>query len=302
MSPRGTLFLAAVVALASGCADAGGAPAAGPSGPGLGEAEVSQTTGGVSGLVLDEELVPIFGAQVFLEGTDFAAITGPSGAFAFSLVEPGAYTLRVNRTGYGDELQSIEVLLGEVTHVQAFLKAALKEEYVEVQAYRGMSRSVRMRVGQECILVLMPPLRTCTGLSPNRLSAVSDVEPDWTNLVGELYWTPVSAGFNQWAILYVQFPNTTNTLGIPDQNSPGYFQFNGKSPVRGHIAVETLVARNQPPENMHGNVGWYAYSDYSDVNTTFFGAGSMIDQPLDFLLSTFHKLPVPEGYTALPDA
>lgn len=66
--------------------------------------------GVVSGTVVDAETdEPIAGATLWLVDTEHRAETDEDGRFAMPEVEPGDYTLEVERLGYGTHAESIEV-------------------------------------------------------------------------------------------------------------------------------------------------------------------------------------------------
>ncbi len=60
----------------------------------------SQTTGEIYGTVLDEKNSPVFGASVFLEGTDQGAQTDFDGNYLISEIQPGSYNLVVSYLGF----------------------------------------------------------------------------------------------------------------------------------------------------------------------------------------------------------
>lgn len=68
------------------------------------------SAGPVSGVVLDADTgAPIPGAAVHVVDTEHRTETDEEGRFAFADVEPGEYTMQVDRLGYGAQSVSIEV-------------------------------------------------------------------------------------------------------------------------------------------------------------------------------------------------
>lgn len=81
--------------------------------PGLG-----QTAGTVEGRIHDAETgVGIEGVQVLLEGTRFAALSGPDGTFQIADVSPGSYALVATLIGYGPARREVTVRPGIATRV-----------------------------------------------------------------------------------------------------------------------------------------------------------------------------------------
>jgi hypothetical protein len=104
--------VAMMVALAGCSGSAGGKGGDDPPGGGGVPVTVTDDTGAVRGVVVDDSIVPIVGAVVELAGTDQSMETNEAGAFGFSEIEPGTYFLRVTKNGYFDAQQSVEVEAG----------------------------------------------------------------------------------------------------------------------------------------------------------------------------------------------
>lgn len=64
------------------------------------EAQVSQRTGGVQGVVTDEAIQAVVDANVTLVETGKTVQTGSDGSYALSRIDPGGYTLRVEHPDY----------------------------------------------------------------------------------------------------------------------------------------------------------------------------------------------------------
>jgi len=108
-----TLFL-----LVSGCVGTSGSSSQVPP---PATAEKTDDTGGIEGTVVDDELVPISKAQVGLAQRNASTQTGEDGGFAFSRIEPGAYTIVAARLGYFEAYKQVTVIAGEITKVQLTL-------------------------------------------------------------------------------------------------------------------------------------------------------------------------------------
>lgn len=98
------MALLVLVGLA-GCADGG---ADGPVVDGL---NVSETTGGIRGIVVDAAVVPVEGATITLAG-GASTTSSASGLFNFTGLEPGDHFLTVSKLGYTSVQQSATVVAG----------------------------------------------------------------------------------------------------------------------------------------------------------------------------------------------
>ncbi|NIM51705.1 MAG: TonB-dependent receptor plug domain-containing protein, partial [Gemmatimonadales bacterium] len=92
---------------------------------GLGEqaAEAQTQTGRIQGTITNAANgIGVSGADVWLEGTRVRALTRDDGQFVLVGVDPGVYTLRVVRIGYGDQEAQVPVIGGETTEVNFALE------------------------------------------------------------------------------------------------------------------------------------------------------------------------------------
>ena len=93
--------------LLAGCAD--GSDPDGPDGPRL---DVTDDTGGIRGVVVDQSIVPVVGATVSVRQTDQETTTDEGGQFTFIGLEPGTYFLDVSKNLYDGVQASVEVVAG----------------------------------------------------------------------------------------------------------------------------------------------------------------------------------------------
>src|SRR5688500_3537126 len=113
---RGALGIPILLVLA-GCA---GSSADAPS-PSQEEIVVDDTTGGLQGLVTDDSLAPIPGAQVGLLERTERTVTDAEGRFQFSSLEPGRAKLAIQALGYTSYASSVEIVAGEIAEVNVQL-------------------------------------------------------------------------------------------------------------------------------------------------------------------------------------
>jgi hypothetical protein len=138
----------AVLVLLAGCAQAPAKATASRdeengagAGPSVGFHDVNTTaaTGGVSGVVVDEAIRPLAGANVTLDQAQKTVVTDAEGLFTFEGLAPGAFTLRVTAAGHMPVLQTVTVEAGTVTKVKVVLltTSAKDSPYHVSYAWRG---------------------------------------------------------------------------------------------------------------------------------------------------------------------
>lgn len=84
-------------------------------------ASKTDSTGGIDGNIITDEIQPIANAQVALNGQNQSATTDQAGAFAFSNLEPGQYTILAAALGYFSAQHTVEVVAGEVADATIML-------------------------------------------------------------------------------------------------------------------------------------------------------------------------------------
>jgi len=101
----------------------------------------SLTTGAISGTVKDQSGAVIPGATVTLHSLDSGAtqteLTNQNGAYSFSLLQPGNYTVHAALTGLTSETLKVNVLVGSSANVDLVGKVQTTQEVIEVTASEG---------------------------------------------------------------------------------------------------------------------------------------------------------------------
>ncbi|MEA3135906.1 MAG: hypothetical protein QOC71_187 [Thermoplasmata archaeon] len=138
---RGWIALALVTALLAGCtskgADNGDEPVADFNDLGL---QATASTGIIRGIVVDDAIRPIAGANVLLTPGDKTTLSTDAGTFGFDALEPGTYFLRVEKAGYNATQTSTDVVAGvaEPAIVKVLLAVnPATRPYVEVYQFEG---------------------------------------------------------------------------------------------------------------------------------------------------------------------
>jgi hypothetical protein len=306
------LFLGSLVL--AGCAGGPEATAADDEAV-AGPAEFDDQTGGVEGIVLDDEDLPVAGAQVALIEAAVETLSDASGKFALSNVPPGRYTLAVQKLGYQSDARSIEVVQGQPTTVQvALVKIVLHTPYQQVWGDTGYF---------ECSSTLLGSTGPCgflpfVGSTPvqdlwteNKRHWVYNVGPGTMSVFNEMTWNQGSFATGETLRITFSYENRTTSHwycgatgtdpvvmqwersfddGQPDWEGAGECRTGGDQlpdgqpesiPMEGH-ELRSFV--NTGPSSVNGNVGL------------------ALGQSFDIWFSVFYWEPAPEGWSALPDA
>lgn len=78
--------------------------------------------GSISGIVLDDEQMPVAGVTVALVESANETRSAQDGRFTFNGLEPGSYTLVATRVGFDQTAQKAQVVAGEVAELEIRLK------------------------------------------------------------------------------------------------------------------------------------------------------------------------------------
>lgn len=306
---RWTVLAAAAllaVALLAGCSGPGkgGASSTGPSALPV---QVSETTGGIRGLVVDERIQPVAGANVTLRAgeTDQAAKTDKEGRFAFSNLKPGTYFLTVKDDLHKTVQSSAEVVAGvaepPLTRIQ--VERLFKQDPYSIQVTRdgffecSQDGASVWYSSSTCADGVFGPASEAEPALSNVTSQErewhSDVAPGWQALVFEMAWEPTSQG-------------TSTKMGMvistykPTRNGAHCFAtLVGSSPDRLEIDVgvthETAcgVEPNQiPPEGMN-NMSYFVSVRSADGVEP----GLALNQKFSVYLTMFHYGKPPNGWS-----
>jgi hypothetical protein len=129
--------------------------------------------GAVSGVVVNEGIFPVGGAQVAVRDRDLEVTTDEDGKFVFESMPPGLYTLVVRMQGYGDGLGTINVKSGQV------VKSILQVQHLPVfEPYHTTLKFDVVYDPAEAILYGMPDQLVAFDLHP----ATTILEAVWSGL------------------------------------------------------------------------------------------------------------------------
>lgn len=98
-------------AVLAGCSGGGSEDPLEDAGDEAPELEVTETTGGIRGIVVDQSIAPVAGARVVLSGGDNTT-SDEEGLFRFTGLQPGDYFVAVSKPGFTSVQQAASVVAG----------------------------------------------------------------------------------------------------------------------------------------------------------------------------------------------
>jgi hypothetical protein len=276
---------------------------------------VTEDTGAIRGIVVDERIRPVAGASVKLTGgLERTTTSDDQGRFVFSGLTPGTYFLTVTSPAHKEVQSSADVVAGleEPPLVRVQLERLFQQDPYSVQVTReGFFECSQAGAGlyasSNCVY---DPYRWALG-SPSPSQPVdnvtqqerewhSDVSPGWQQLVFEMSWAPTSQG-------------TSTSMGIvistykPEREGTHHFaELEGGSPIRGQIDVgeehETAsgVEPTEIPEEGMANMSYFVSVRPSPDSTCAVlcaPPGLAVNQQFTLYLTMFHYGVPPEGWS-----
>src|SRR6266478_3803251 len=119
------------------------------SGNAFGQATASAT---IQGTVTDKSGAVVSGAQVVAKnkGTDLqrTSTTSDTGYYRFELLPVGVYTVTVSKAGFASVSETMEILIGQMTTVNAELKPGATSEIIEVTSEAPLVDQLKTGVSQ----------------------------------------------------------------------------------------------------------------------------------------------------------
>ncbi len=303
---RWGVFLLAVVLAGCSSGPSGGAGA----GESLGEdveVHVTDTTGAIRGVVVDEAIRPVAGAAVtLLAEPPQAANTTDGGTFSFSDLAPGTYFLQVSRLGFASVQASAEVVAGlaepPVVRVQ-LARDASQMPYTAAQSKTGYilcTTSAAAVCGAPNLvssLILCDFFQVCVGdVTPDRFGLHFYFDPNATLVQAEMVWDstqPVSPDLE----LSAEDLNAGSNDTCPPASLSGapYTEYaGGPSPV---------LLKTNATEIALGQVGGRCPIFYSVFSGGVGGTpgGFTVQQAFDIFTDAFYGYTPPEGWRRTVD-
>lgn len=325
-----------VAAGLAGCLGGGGETVQttdeGPSGP----AEVTEDTGAVTGVIMDEEGLPQQSAVVAIQKEGIEARetqTDEGGRFTISNVEPGTWQIFVQKLGFKSMGRSVDVVAGEVTNIELVLEPVpVEEPHSLTQIQEGnIQCSVRAYPGAPLwgagVVGLAPGWYT--GVAVCAIAPIPTLPDD--NFL--LNWEIPSENANE-VLLEMTWESTQSfgrTLSVvlehPDHindGTPTYGDVTGPSPLivyANEAKIQNITEQNSEDDCIESKCEFttrvFAAANFTELDwptdpptVPVFGqmherlldVGVVLDQRFEQYLTSFHFQAKPDGFTALPNA
>jgi hypothetical protein len=293
-------------------------------------AEFDDSTGGVQGIVVDDESRPISGATIGILKSaaiesDLVATSDSVGAFSISRIPPGDHMLNAQALGYDAAAKRITIVAGEVVELTLVLTPLpVDGPHKLTYIVKGnMDWGVAYKLTPTCIYepltTIDPRAKTCGGVrsgggsngeiglgAVKKPDGAGDLTPDWQTILIELTWAQQTPVFGRSLQLDVIFPNITRgASGSVNNQDPRFFGGEDySSPVVMRIDRPQLDVRKILPDDQYGDVRARVFTAWSDLGTYQVGpdVGIMAEQSWTYYVTLAYGEPLPEKFSGLPDA
>lgn len=277
-----TLVMVLLLALA-GCADEGTTPT--EDGPRL---DVTDDTGGIRGVVVDQAITPVVGATVAIRSLDIETATDDEGLFTFSGLEPGTYFLHVDKLLYDGAQTSVDVEAGvaepKVVNIR-ITKLITAAPYVETHQFEGFYECAfaLVFITDQCDMAVRTIHDAGADPVPRQLqNNVNTAYVTWSDsilsVVQEGFWnedatpkmwmmvdsTPIDNGCDCSDHTYVTAQGGAPTYGRADMPAEV------NAPANWPVAGEDIAIRGFIPFTDSATEAAYAIDVKFDIFTTFF--------------------------------
>lgn len=335
MNPKATfLFLLCIGTLLAGCTEDQA-----PKGNRLGDAQFSSTTGGIRGLVLDENQLPVADARVALaDGADIAGFTDEDGIFVINFVPPGEHVLFASADGYLPQEIAVTVAAGELTDevLVTLVVSPSDAPYTLTEIHRRTISGFTFKLTPDCMYLRDAPgasnlqgtpvygplntTKTCTGstfpvigcsgaqagegCSSWDFNSTLTNNSDWRTILMEGYWVSTSAVTGK--SFYIDLAAPGYRTGSYVFTDPEVWYDMGNTPpvlIRADNPDE-LIERGLPPEKWCCK--WIArlFPAQCDLGNCFERTGPdiglMIEQSIELYYTFGIHEALPEDYSAKP--
>lgn len=287
------LLLACLVPLAGCASPADPAQEATPPAVEALELEATETTGVIRGIVVDEAIRPLGGAEVALRGASEAVTTTTQeGAFGFEGLEPGTYFLKVSKLGYSDLQLSADVVAGvaEPAPVKAILpRLAGYLPYVTVRVFDGFIECTTSFL----VLCGAPNLLTGDNITNDRYTWTWFFEPNATLMQAEMVWESTQSLS---PTLYFEME--------PDGDcDDGFFnRTEGTSPIYATLNATQI---EEGPLDLECGIYFSLFSGHNEPlprqPVTGWGIGATAQQRFTLYAHTFYDFLPPPGWRFTAD-
>ena len=287
------VLLLLVSAMLAGCSSAPSAPS--DDGSGL---QVTDTTGGIRGIVVDSSVVPVEGATVTVSG-GASVTTGAGGLFNFTGLAPGDYFLSVSKLGYLPVQQSATVVAGvaDPPVVKVLLeRLAAAEPYVDFYKLDGFyecgfgapgitdSCDFGWRTAYDGVNETSGSPPPIIPRSPTRFANTQyiDVGTDTFTIIQEAFWDDETVPEMKVSVDETPIDNACDC-------SDSYFEVTQPSPTFGRLDMydEKTGETDEPAGARVASRGFLPFG----------GPTYAVNFQFTVITTLFHNIPAPEGWT-----
>jgi hypothetical protein len=275
---------------------------------------VSETTGGIKGVVVDSTIAPVPAAKVTLTlpaGGNKTAAADKEGRFVFSSLAPGTYFLTASAPLFHSAQTSTEVRAGidpPITKIQLQplfsqkpYHTAIKEKgFFECSQNGAGIYSSSNCVTDQCPLFL-PPTQ-CNGLPTKQMDNATnqnrewhaDVGPGWQVMVFEMTWEPTAQGtsprMGMVVSTYKPERDPAHSFANVASANPMRFELDvGKT----HETAADVEPVQVPPEGM-GRMSYFVSVRKAEGNPS---PAVALNQEFQVFLTQFYYGLPPEGWS-----
>lgn len=253
---------------------------------------VTQDTGVIRGVVVDEAIRPVAGAVIAIQSLAKNTTSAESGAFGFDGLAPGTYFLEVGKAGYQSVQVSADVFAGvaepDITKVLLVADPTTSPTFVPYHFEGYIACSVRAVIrGQSC------------DVAPDSNEEILfDIELDAvpTYAQGELVWDSTQA-----------FGDELSLNWRRDDTNADYVDIEGPSPLiltsNETVFAEQEVGAGQPLRTIIFTAHNPATEppecipDNPVVAGCLWGVGVQLNQAFNLYIHVFYNMLPPEGWT-----
>ncbi len=286
------------------------------------QADVTTSSGGIQGVVTDNAVQPVVGANLTLEGTGQTATTASDGSYAFSRIDPGTYTMVVRAEGFvtakesvtveAGDVATVDVLLTHLTSQQAFMQQQELVGFVECGAAWWVTPMVLPYSAVAACAVPNTVLEVA-GLGGNatndRFMHFFELEAPIDTVVYEMTWESETTALS--TIMEVN--------GFPNDDEATFYESGGLPPIYARLdkPVFERVANNftELCEGANGTEADDSYCGFNfwdqgwpmqqrvfaspDCQETPARVCPVIQEEFTHYISAFYNAPAPEGFSVI---
>lgn len=197
-------------------------------------ADVSSQTGGIEGVVTDEAIQAVENANVTLVEIGEETQTAADGSFAFSKVQPGSYTIKVEAGGFISTERTVEVSQNEVSTLEIVLAhEPTVQPYSQQFEFKGFLECSTHTVVVGIAVCSIPNI-FFENSTNDRFIFFHETEPNAWQMVTELQWEPTQPTAERMVLI-------VEPEGIYNDNDVTFAEDEGSGPIVLNTGRERMV-------------------------------------------------------------